>query len=183
MLHASGVVNESTSRGRAATFALIVIGAAVSGCNRPDSPPPPVVPGRPLQPQAATPEATPVPAPPPKEAPADGQPDAPESSATAPGAIPDKLAEPQTMPDKPIAAQPPATVQPAIAPPASAKKSRSAKNPREIHLNPGNPGCIEMYGTCTPPPDQLCTTSAFYLDCNKTGQLPSTGEWLHCSCN
>jgi hypothetical protein len=82
------------------------------------------------------------------------------------------------VPDKPNAAEVPTTAAPAVA-----KKSKGAKSPREIQLSPGNTGCVEMYGTCTPPPDQLCTTSAFYLDCNKTGQLPSTGEWLRCICH
>jgi hypothetical protein len=161
-----------------ARFALVVAAVSFAACNRPETPPTPVVPVQPLQPQAATPESAPLPVPPPKEAPSNAQPDAPDSPATAPAPKPEKPADPQATLDKPSAADPPASAQPAVA-----KKSKGAKNPREIHLNPGNTGCIEMYGTCTPPPDQLCTSSAFYLDCNKTGQLPSTGEWLHCVCN
>jgi hypothetical protein len=71
---------------------------------------------------------------------------------------------------------------PALAPAAATAKKKVPAGVREIHPTPGNTGCLEMYGTCTAPPDQLCTTSAFYLDCNAKGQLPSTGEWLHCLC-
>lgn len=39
-----------------------------------------------------------------------------------------------------------------------------------------------MYGHCSEPPDELCTSSAFVLGCGESGQLPSTKEWLSCVC-
>ncbi len=156
-----------------ATAALTLAALAGAGGCRPETPPPPVVPVKPLQPQAAMPEPTTAPIPPlvPKEAPSAVPQDAPESPATAPSVSPEKPG-----PQGALAA-------PAATPAAEIKKkSKAPKGTREIHPTPGNTGCLEQYGTCTPPPDQLCTTSAFYLDCNAKGQLPSNGEWLHCIC-
>jgi hypothetical protein len=179
------LIDSRSAQGSRHCIALTLLGlAAVSGagCNRPETPPTPVVPVQPMQPQAATPDAPTVPIPPPpKEAPANAQPDAPQLPTTAPSAVPDKPAEPHTPQDKP-AADVPATVPAAVVPLADAKKSKGAKTLRDIHPNPGSTGCLEMYGTCTPPPDQLCTSSAFYLDCGKIGQLPSNGEMLRCVC-
>jgi hypothetical protein len=172
MGHAPGVHFESQAVAR--FFSLVLIAAASGSACRPETPPPPVVPVKPMEPQAASPDSIQLP-PPPKEAPRE----TPDSPATAPSLVPDKPVSPEAPPGKPSAdgaLQP----GPAIAPGAAAKKVPAGV--REIHPNPGNTGCLEMYGTCTAPPDQLCTTSAFYLDCNAKGQLPSTGEWLHCRC-
>ena len=53
---------------------------------------------------------------------------------------------------------------------------------RTIHPQPGNSDCIEMYGSCTPPPDQLCTSNAFVLACGESGELPSNAERIVCVC-
>jgi len=53
---------------------------------------------------------------------------------------------------------------------------------RTIHPQPGSSDCIEMYGSCTPPPDPLCTSNAFVLACGESGQLPSSGERIVCAC-
>ena len=54
--------------------------------------------------------------------------------------------------------------------------------PRTIHATAGSNECLEMYGSCTEPPDQLCTSNALVLQCGERGQLPSTGEQLTCVC-
>ena len=141
--------------------ALWVTAAFGGACNRPDSPPPPVVPVQPqppaAPPQASAPTVAPipkdVPLPAPKAAPAHPQPDAPESAAAAPA----------VAPDAPQGSKPAATV-------------------REIHPAEGSAGCVEMYGTCTPPPDRLCTSSALYVDCGKRVQVPGSGDWVNCVC-
>jgi hypothetical protein len=80
-----------------------------------------------------------------------------------------------------------APVAPTVAPeppPSAAKTTPPAgAKLRTIHPQGDATDCIEMYGTCTPPPDRLCTSSAFVLSCGETGQLP-TGqrEWLRCVC-
>lgn len=160
---------------RKSLFHLALLVAAMS-CNKPETPPAPVVPVRPLQPQAATPDSPTLPAPPPKEAPANAQPDAPASPTAAPSAVIEKPSEPQLKPDKPNLGVP------TTAAPAAPVTKTSQKNPRVIHPASGSTGCLEMYGSCTAPPDQLCTTSAFYLDCGKTEQLPSNGDWIRCVC-
>ncbi|HET8938343.1 MAG TPA: hypothetical protein VFN67_33090 [Polyangiales bacterium] len=53
---------------------------------------------------------------------------------------------------------------------------------RTIHPTSGGNECVEMYGSCTEPPDQLCTSNALALQCGEHGQLPSTGEQLTCVC-
>ena len=53
---------------------------------------------------------------------------------------------------------------------------------RTIHPSGDAKDCIEMYGTCTPPPDRLCTSSAFVLSCGESGQLPESKEMLRCVC-
>jgi hypothetical protein len=107
--------------------------------------------------------AEPAPAPPPKEATAD----APEAPTAAPA----------TAAEKPPIGTPVA----ADAPKPDAKK-RTGRT-REIRRTPGNTGCIEMYGTCTPPPDPICTSLALYVDCGQRGQVPTSGEWVHCTCD
>jgi hypothetical protein len=94
-----------------------------------------------------------------------------------------------------------ATTEPAPAPAAPAKPGALEAPPGATLERPGTPaqaktrgkvrqiaplegstGCVEMFGSCTPPPERLCTSSAFYLDCGERGTLPSTGEMLHCVC-
>jgi hypothetical protein len=159
-------------RGSPLAGAALALAIFAGACNRPETPPTPVVP-QPMQPQAAMPEATsvPVPPPPPKVAPSAVPQDAPEFPTTAPSVSPEKPGPNGAL-----------EVPPATLPAETAKKSKAPKGVREIHPTPGNTGCLEMYGTCTPPPDQICTSSAFYLDCNAKGQLPSNGEWLRCIC-
>lgn len=57
-----------------------------------------------------------------------------------------------------------------------------AVSARTIHPQPGSSDCIEMYGSCTPPPDPLCTSNAFVLACGESGDLPSNGERIVCAC-
>jgi len=150
---------------RIPTLIALALLAAV-GCNRSASAPEPVAPVQHVAPRAPSAEpAAPVaaePTPPPKEAIVD----APEAPTTAP-----------TEPEKPPIGAPAA----AEAPKPSAKKR--AGRTREIQRTPGNSACIEMYGVCTPPPDQICTSSALYVDCGQRAQVPSSGEWVHCVCN
>jgi hypothetical protein len=63
-----------------------------------------------------------------------------------------------------------------------AARSQAHAEQRTIHPQPGNSDCIEMYGSCTPPPDQLCTSNAFVLACGERGELPSNGELIACVC-
>lgn len=157
-------------------FAVALSVAALSGaCNRPDSPPPPVMPQPPAAPpQAVAPAPPPVPKelplPDPKQAPAPAKPDAPASAATAPAPAPEPpiTPSPTQKPDAPT-------------PPLAAKPKRGAKT-RDIHPQSGAAGCVEMYGTCTPPPEKLCTTSALYVDCGKQAQVPSSTDWVNCVC-
>lgn len=61
--------------------------------------------------------------------------------------------------------------------------TQSSPRSRTIHPTADSNGeCIEMYGSCTEPPDQLCTSSALVVQCGERGQLPSTGEQLECVC-
>lgn len=62
------------------------------------------------------------------------------------------------------------------------KQATAAPRARTIHPAAGSEECVEMYGTCTPPPDPLCTSNAFVLACGESGELPSTGERLSCAC-
>jgi hypothetical protein len=58
----------------------------------------------------------------------------------------------------------------------------AAPRARTIHPAAGSEECVEMYGSCTPPPDPLCTSNAFVLACGESGELPSSGERLTCAC-
>jgi hypothetical protein len=145
---------------------LLCLVAAV-GCKRSASAPEPVAPVQavapraPSAPPAAAVPAEPAPAAPPKE----GAPDAPDTATAAP-------VQPAPEEKPPIGAP---------APVATPKKHHGGT--REIHRTPGNTACIEMYGTCTPPPDPLCTSSALYVECGQRGQVPASGEWVHCICD
>jgi type IV secretory pathway VirB10-like protein len=155
---------------RIPTFIALALLASVS-CNRSASAPEPVAPVQHVAPRAPSAEpaaavaAEPTPPPPPKEA----VPDAPEAPTAAP-----------TEPEKPPIGSPAAAEAPK--PNATKVKKRSGRT-REIQRTPGNTACIEMYGTCTPPPDQICTSSVLYVDCGQRAQLPSSGEWVHCVCD
>ncbi|HKU43615.1 MAG TPA: hypothetical protein VJR89_35875 [Polyangiales bacterium] len=140
-----------------ALFLGLAILAAIS-CNR--ATPEPAAPVQPLAPAAP---AAPAPPAPPKEGATAATPnaDAPSTAADAPNEpAPPKLGE---------------TPKPAL--------KKQATRTREIHRTEGSTGCVEMYGTCTPPPDRLCTSSALYVDCGQRAQVPSSGEWVHCSCD
>jgi hypothetical protein len=63
------------------------------------------------------------------------------------------------------------------------KKPEGKADVQTIHPQPGQTDCVEMYGTCTPPPDRICTSTAFVLSCNETGQRPNTNTWLKCICH
>ncbi|HKP58047.1 MAG TPA: hypothetical protein VJV78_15050 [Polyangiales bacterium] len=142
--------------------------AAIS-CSRSSSAPEPVAPVQPIAPRApsAEPAAAPTQAePPPAAPPKEGTTDAPQTATAAPA---ERAAE----------EKPPAGALPA--PDAQKKKARGRT--REIHRTPGNTACLEMYGTCTPPPDQICTSSALYVDCGQRAQVPTSGEWVHCVCD
>ena len=86
----------------------------------------------------------------------------------------------------PHAKHDPATERAATAPspaPANAALEATSGNARVIHPTADAKDCIEMYGTCTEPPERLCTTSAFVLSCGERGQLPAGNrEWLRCDC-
>ena len=115
--------------------------------------------------------------------------EAPAPSATV-AASPSTAEMPS--PSSPPAAKPPtpqgsAATQPGAARPqpsaAASKQPPAGTKVRAIHPHSGNQDCMEMYGFCTPPPDQLCTSSAFVLSCGETGQLPGgSREWLRCIC-
>ena len=62
------------------------------------------------------------------------------------------------------------------------KQASAAPRARTIHPASGSEECVEMYGTCTAPPDPLCTSHAFVLACGESGVLPSSGERLSCAC-
>jgi hypothetical protein len=53
---------------------------------------------------------------------------------------------------------------------------------REIHPQPDQHDCVQMYGSCTPLPDRVCTSQAFVVECGKTGRSPTTHEALTCVC-
>lgn len=76
--------------------------------------------------------------------------------------------------------------EPILDPLAAPKRSSARPAPgarmRSIHPNAGGSQCVEMYGSCAPGVDVLCTSNAFVLACGETGQLPSSGEWLMCVC-
>jgi hypothetical protein len=88
---------------------------------------------------------------------------------------------------EPPAAIPAATAQPQAAKSDAAtsavpKREGKGRRVREVHPQPGQDGCIEMYGSCTPGPDRICTSEMYYLDCGERGQLPATSEPLRCVC-
>ena len=58
----------------------------------------------------------------------------------------------------------------------------TTQHARTIHPTSDSKECIEMYGSCTEPPDQLCTSNALVLQCGERGELPSTHELLTCVC-
>ena len=60
--------------------------------------------------------------------------------------------------------------------------SAAPKAARTIHPQPGSNDCVEMYGSCTELPDQLCTSNAFALACGESGELPSNAERIVCVC-
>jgi hypothetical protein len=62
------------------------------------------------------------------------------------------------------------------------KQASAAPRARTIHPASGSDECVEMYGTCTPPPDPLCTSNALVLKCGESAELPSNGERLSCAC-
>jgi hypothetical protein len=67
--------------------------------------------------------------------------------------------------------------------PAEAQRSELSSPPlRIIHPTQGRSDCMEMYGSCSPPPDPLCTSSAFVLECGQKERHPSGREWLQCVC-
>lgn len=56
------------------------------------------------------------------------------------------------------------------------------KRARTLTPADGAKECVEMYGSCTEPPDQLCTSHALVIACGERAALPSTGEQLSCVC-
>lgn len=112
-----------------------------------------------------------------------GSPAAPASPTTEPASAPAEraLASPAAAAEPTPRAEPSAVPAEPIAPIAPQLNQVPAKT-RVIRRTADTGGCVEMYGTCTPPPEKLCTSSAFYLDCGQRGQLPNSGEWLQCEC-
>lgn len=147
-------------------FAVFSLFTAGGGCDRSASPA--IAPVQPVPARGPGPAPSPStePAPPPKEAPANLAPDAPQSPTAAAPQIQDKPATPLADPAKD---KPPATAKP-------------APRARVIRPTTGSEGCVEMYGTCTPPPDRLCTSTALHVDCGQRSQVPSSGEWVQCVC-
>jgi hypothetical protein len=114
------------------------------------------------------------------------------SRASAPSTVEPKPAQTPTAAEEPSAPSPPpaaptepaATVEPPTpaAPPQGPGQPQAKKGLRVIHPRPGEAGCIEMVGSCTPPPNSLCTTNAFYLDCGARGTPPKSRDELQCVC-
>ena len=101
-----------------------------------------------------------------------------EKPTNTPAAAPPPSAPsaPEAAPEQAQPTPPPSAAKPKTKPPANAK-------PRIIHPLGDAQDCMEMYGFCTPPPERLCTSSAFVLSCGETGQLPTPShEWLRCVC-
>lgn len=67
----------------------------------------------------------------------------------------------------------------AVPPPAAVSGKDDIQT---IHPPPGQTDCVEMYGTCTPEPNRICTSTAFVLSCNETGQRPNSNTKLKCAC-
>jgi hypothetical protein len=108
-----------------------------------------------------------------------------EPRPPAPAQTTSAVAEPSTPPPPSAApAEPAATVEPPTpaAPPHEPGQPQAKKGLRVIHPRPGEAGCIEMVGSCTPPPNSLCTTNAFYLDCGARATPPKSREELQCVC-
>jgi hypothetical protein len=184
-------------------FALTTLAVfASSACERPSSAPIAPAQAVPAQGPGPSPARTPDPAatepspqPPPKDAPGNQGPDAPASAAAAAPVAHDKPAT--ATADKPgptATADAPAPAAPAkpgaleappgatLERPGTPAQAKTRGKVRQIAPLEGSTGCVEMFGSCTPPPERLCTSSAFYLDCGERGTLPSTGEMLHCVC-
>jgi hypothetical protein len=162
-------------RGRGAT-AIRALGfwlcglalCAAGACDQSDAPARPAEPAAPIAPAASV-KATADPVAPPDRA-ASAQ-----APVPAPAATPELAAETPTDTAQPSAA----TSEAAHAGP---KRKHPGRRVREIHPQRGRDGCLEMYGSCTPGPDRVCTSEAYYLDCGERGQLPVTGEPLRCVC-
>jgi hypothetical protein len=155
---------------RTPTLLALFLAAAI-GCNRSASAPEPVAPVQPVAPRAPSAEpaaALPAEPAPPKEAVAD----APQTATAAPA-----------QPLQPGNEEKPAIGAPVAPEPVKPDAKKRSGRTRQIRRTIGNPACIEMYGTCTPPPDQICTSSALYVDCGQRAQVPSSGEWVHCVCD
>lgn len=108
------------------------------------------------------------------------EPAAPATPAASPKAATEPVA-PQLPTETPSATAPPQAAA-SDAPHAAPKRKVRSRPVREIHPQRGQSGCLQMYGSCTSGPDRICTSEAYYLDCGKRGQLPGTGEPLHCVC-
>jgi hypothetical protein len=67
-------------------------------------------------------------------------------------------------------------------PSARGTPAQARPRSRTLHPAPGSQDCMEMYGSCTEPPERLCTSSALVLACGESAELPSTGEQLLCAC-
>ena len=100
--------------------------------------------------------------------------------AHAPAALPTANKAPAPVPQAsaPAAPAPAAPASSAPAPTAPARKPRV----RTLHPQPGASECVEMYGSCTPEPDSVCTTEAFVLACDERGKHPKSGAALRCLC-
>lgn len=64
----------------------------------------------------------------------------------------------------------------------SDKPAQAKPRARELHPQPDQTDCVEMYGSCTPLPDRVCTSQAFVLECGKSGRVPGSRELLTCVC-
>lgn len=123
------------------------------------------------------------------------EPPAPKTTAATPKApsaqVAPTPAQPAPIePPAPASSEPPAAATPPAAepPPAADEPSAQKKGPqksrpvREIHPEPGQTSCVQMYGSCTRGSPPVCTSSAISLECGERGRMPETGERLHCVC-
>jgi hypothetical protein len=77
----------------------------------------------------------------------------------------------------------PSESQPRDAPASPAAVSGEARAKVEtIHPQAGQRDCTEMYGSCTDPPDRICTSTALVVGCGETAQRPNSHVWLKCVC-
>lgn len=149
---------------------------AACACALDETPAPSVEPAAEVSAAAPQPTATTVSA-------AAPQPPAATVSAAAPQPTAPEAPAARQAPPQPAATPEPAKPRPTA--PTSEPRSKSRKRAgevRDIHPQPGQPGCLEMYGTCTKGPEPICTTSAYYLDCGERGTRPGTSEPLRCVC-